>query len=406
MRSRRPLLALLLALPLLNGCSGGRGGAQEEAVQAPRAYRRGDQGRKIYFDMEDAKGDDRGPGRYEYPTSFQGRFGFLDITRFTVEDSGDFLTLVVEFRRPIPRYRNDGSTEAKGYFLQLVDVYVDTDGRPGSGNAWALPGRNVSFDASGGWEKVVVLTPGNSRNLELLLRDRTSDLRLVNARHDVVLPNRVYPQAYSLKAVIRKSDLGGEPQPHWGWQVMAMQYEPGNLARNQLQQGRVQRFPDDAHFGGGTDFEGDPNVIDLLAPTADEQYRWLSAYRASPYAERNRFAVVPLQRAGAIEAPIGPALSASASGPAAGPSPDRGGAASPAPSAGPGGSAAPLTAPGGPAPRPAAPSFDSGAPAASAGVSRDPDASAPAGLAGWDLDEPRSSGSPEFSFEFETGAKD
>jgi carbohydrate-binding DOMON domain-containing protein len=246
--------------------------------------------------MGDPKGDDKGPGRYEYPTSFQGRFGFLDITRFRALDADRFVEFEVEFRRPVARV--DGTTEAKNYWLQLVDIYVDQDGRPGSGHTWALPGRNLVFDGSSGWEKVVLVTPGHSRALLQLVRDRSSEQELQQNRHDVIVPERVYPQAYSLKIMVPKADLGGEPQPHWGYQVLALGYNPRNLAYRQLQNMQVQRFADEEHFGGGTDYQGDPNVIDLLAPSKEVQYRWLSDYSSHQHREASRLAVVPMVRAG------------------------------------------------------------------------------------------------------------
>ncbi|MBI4872854.1 MAG: hypothetical protein HY814_14975, partial [Candidatus Riflebacteria bacterium] len=45
-------------------------------------------GHKIYFSMRDPKGDDNGPGFYQYPLSFNNREGFLDIEKFQVEDGG------------------------------------------------------------------------------------------------------------------------------------------------------------------------------------------------------------------------------------------------------------------------------------------------------------------------------
>ncbi len=333
-RARRILLPLLLAPLWLAGCTAripGLGGSAERkpagastatdpaapAATAPAAT--ASASGRILFDFQDEKGDDRGDGRYEYPTSFQGRFGFLDITRFRVEDAGDFVAMFVEFRRPIPRTRDDGSTEAKGYWLQLVDIYVDRDGKPGSGRTWALPGRNLKFDDASAWDKVVIATPGNARNLELLIRNRTSDLALVDARHDIVIPNRVYAQGYELKLMVAKTDLGGTPEPHWGWQVFAIPYEPGNLAHNQLQNTRVQKFPDEYRFGGGSDEEGDPNVLDLLAPSAEEQYRWLSDHHASPYRGATRFATVPMVRVGGR--PVAPPPAASPQAQQGAPSP-------------------------------------------------------------------------------------
>lgn len=293
-RPRRLLILPALAGVLaLTGCTARDGAADRPPVgTGPVADASG----KVYFDMADPRGDDKGPGRYTYPTSFQGRFGFLDIRRFKVEDAGRFVSFLVEFRRPIDRARLDGSTEAKNYFLQLVDIYIDKDGKANSGRSWALPGRNLEFDERSGWEKCVLVTPGHSRSLVELIRQRSSDQQLYRSRNDIFIPERVYPRGYELKILVPKDQLGGEPQPHWGYQVFAMGYDSRNLAYQQLQNTSVHRFADEDDFGGGTDNEGDTNVLDILAPTAEEQYRWLSDYVSRQNRSGNRYAVVPMIR--------------------------------------------------------------------------------------------------------------
>lgn len=378
-RPRSKLLFLISPLALmLVGCTARPGAEpQNEFTFAPSAAVVND-GRRVYFDMGDPKGDDKGTGRYEYPASFQGRFGFLDLTHFRAIDAGQFVELELEFRRPISRTRPDGTTEAKNYWLPLVDIYVDQDGKPDSGHSWALPGRNVVFDGTSGWEKVVLVTPGHSRATLKMIQNRSSEQELQQNRYDVLVPERVYPQAYSLKVMVAKGDLGGEPQPHWGYQVLVMGYNPRNLAYRQLQNMQVQRFADEAHFGGGTDYQGDPNVIDMLAPSKEDQYRWLSNFASRQHRESSRLAVIPVMRAGSASAdPV--SLSSSS------PPPARPGVAPAAPPP------APQAAPPVPSASPAAPPPPPGGNT----VRRDlPPPPEPDG----DLSDP-------FSFELEPGAK-
>jgi hypothetical protein len=155
----------------------------------------------------------------------------------------------------------------------------------------------VVFEESSGWEKMVLVTPGHSRSVIEMLRHRSSEPELMQARYDVLVPERVYPQGYSLKVMVPKDQLGGEPQPHWGYQCFALGYAPENLAHKQFQNMQVQRFTSEQHFGGGNDYQGDPNVLDLLAPSKQEQFRWLSNYASRQYRDANRYAVVPMMRA-------------------------------------------------------------------------------------------------------------
>lgn len=331
-KRRSPSLFLTaLAALALTGCTGRGGGESSPESQFTPAPATTGSGTRVYFDMRDPKGDDKGGGRYEYPTSFQGRFGFLDITRFRATDAGRFVAFEIEFRRSIGRTRRDGTTEAKNFWLQLVDIYIDQDGRPESGYQWSLPGRNVVFDERSGWEKMVLVTPGYSRDVVEMLRHRSSEPELMRARYHVLVPERVYPQGYSLKVMVPKDQLGGEPQPHWGYQVFAMGYDPENLAYKQLQNMQVQRFAGEESFGGGNDYQGDPNVIDLLAPSKQEQFRWLSNYASRQYRQANRYAVVPMLRAEAVGAgSMAAAGLAPGSGVAtAGPVPGSGGAPAP-----------------------------------------------------------------------------
>jgi hypothetical protein len=387
----------LAGLLALTGCTAREGSGERPEVGAAPTQ---DASGKVYFDVADPRGDDKGPGRYTYPTSFQGRFGFLDIRRFRVEDAGRFVSFLIEFRRPIDRARLDGSTEAKNYYLQLVDIYVDKDGEPGSGRSWALPGRNVEFDERSGWEKCVLVTPGHSRSLVEIIRQRASDQQLYRSRNDIFIPERVYPRGYELKVLVPKDQLGGEPQPHWGYQVFAMGYDPRNLAYQQLQNMSVHRFADEDDFGGGTDYEGDTNVLDILAPTAEDQYRWLGNYVSRQNRSSNRYAVVPmirLPKGGSARAPDAPPAPASAPpGPVAAPVV----APEPAP--------APPTLPAPPAlpPRPALPPA---APPASTGPVSSAPAAPPTNRIESRYRVPASEvptlNSPEFSFELDPGAK-
>ncbi|MBK9089335.1 MAG: hypothetical protein IPL90_09935 [Holophagales bacterium] len=122
------------------------------------------------FVITDPEKDDHGAGDIRYPLRSQNDLvpGHLDILSFSARNTPDGTFFEVTFarapqkteRRPI----DDGGTMmtdvAKlGFYTFNVDVYIDTDGKPGSGNTRMLPGRNVEVDPASGWEKAICLTP-------------------------------------------------------------------------------------------------------------------------------------------------------------------------------------------------------------------------------------------------------
>ncbi|MBI4870747.1 MAG: hypothetical protein HY814_04185 [Candidatus Riflebacteria bacterium] len=249
------------------------------------------QGRKVYFSMRDPKGDDNGPGGYLYPLRFDNREGFFDLERFQVEDGGSNVVFRITTRRPIDKFRTDGSSEAKGWHLQLMDIYIDKDHKPSSGQTRTLPGRCVDFAEDSAWEQMVLVTPNRSEDVERLIESRTNDLELVRLKPKIVIPQTVFIEGFDFVVHVPK-DAIGTPQPGWGYQVLMMQFDENNLANFEFQNGKVFKFPTDEHFGGGVDFFGNPAVIDLLAPTEEQQHTWLSAYNPSNHPEESQFATV------------------------------------------------------------------------------------------------------------------
>ena len=287
-KKRKLLAALISATVLLVGCGGPNMKKPRDTgvVHVPEKL-----GRQVYFAFNDPKDDDKGTGRYQYPLKFNNREGYLDITRFTVEDGGQNVIFTITCRRPIPHRRDDGSTEPKGWWLQLMDIYIDKDHKKGSGYTQALPGRHVTFAKDSAWENVVLVTPNHSRTVEKMLEERTSDMDLVHMRKKIVIPHRAYAQGYTFVAYVPKYEIG-TPDPSWGYQVLMTGYREENLAYGQFQNEEVVKFAGQDLFGGGSDYKGDPNVIDMLATSAAEQYSILSNHVSAPYSGDDRWAEV------------------------------------------------------------------------------------------------------------------
>jgi len=278
------------------------------------------------FAYRDSLYDDRGAGSYIYPVSLQNRSGLFDLRDFQVRDLGRMLEISLSFRAPIFQDdlnaflgMDDFSSQAESgsltqgdlntilsvkeqegkplpsnFFHQMIDIYIDMDHRPDSGNTFALPGRNIEFNPGEGWEKVVVIHPGSKRLIDTVATERSEWHELYKARSDILVPRDLKVRQYQIIVRVPKRDFPDTPVDQWGYQVCVMGYDPSNLARNGLFNREVRAFATDGHFGGGSDYEGNPNIIDILSPDKDSQFAVLSRFRSGPYSGEHILAILPM----------------------------------------------------------------------------------------------------------------
>lgn len=248
---------------------------------------------RVVFEMVDPKDDDKGPGYYEYPLDPVFNDGAFDLRRFRVIDEGRYVELVFTFEGEIRRNWQSGNdlwTEDNNWILQTMDVYIDTDGVAGSGNVRAVPGRNVTFRIDAAWEKVILVSPKGRERIVKKIKNMSEDLEFSSMHTAVIVPTFTRIKRYDIVARVDKRELG-EPQPWWGWQVLVL----GNDSRetsNSFYNRDVVSFKTNDKFGGGSDYNGDPNVIDMLADSPSQQKDWLGGYRSVPDPKNCRFAVI------------------------------------------------------------------------------------------------------------------
>lgn len=248
---------------------------------------------KVIFDMVDPKDDDKGPGYYEYPIDTVFNDGAFDLRRFRVVDEGRYVELVFTFEGEIRRSWQIGGdlwTEDNNWILQTMDVYIDTDGVAGSGFVRSIPGRNIVFKIDSAWEKVILASPKRRERVIEKIKNMSEDLEFSAMHTAVVVPTFYRVKRYEIIARVDKRELG-EPQPWWGWQVLVL----GNDSRetsNSFYNREVVSFKTNDKFGGGSDYSGDPNVIDLLSESVSQQREWLSGYRSVPDPSNCRYAVI------------------------------------------------------------------------------------------------------------------
>lgn len=215
--------------------------------------------------LKDPKGDDFGPGSYTYPTNAVYKKGSFDLTEFEVKEKGGDVELTFTVAAPIedPWDSAKWPTPGNGFSLQMFHVYVDTDGKAGSGEQNALPGMNATFADDARWEKAIIVSPQANKEIATRIDQKAKSLK-----DKIVLPKKVTAKGKKVVALISKADLGVDPAKA-GWQVLVasnegFDKEPNNGILTRI----VNEFEGDHRFGGGDDGDADPNFVDALAGKA------------------------------------------------------------------------------------------------------------------------------------------
>lgn len=212
----------------------------------------------------DPSGDDFGPGSYTYPKNSAYTPGSFDLRKVEVKARSSKVEIKVTLGAPIedPWDSRSWTPSGQGFSLQMIQLYVDTDGKPGSGQTATLPGINAAFDARDAWDRVVVISPQAASRLRSEVKSKAGSLAPY-----VVVPTKVTVRGKTLVATVKKKDLGGAPSSRWGVQAVVQSNE-GYPDRGDLLSRKVNEFAGDHRFGGGNDWSCDPHVLDILAGSA------------------------------------------------------------------------------------------------------------------------------------------
>jgi hypothetical protein len=247
-------------------------------------------GAGYHVTLLDPVGDDNGPGTYTYPNDPVYVPGSFDLTKVDIQDAGDNVVFKVSVNAPI----SNPWGMASGFSVQMVQLYIDTDHTAGSGLTKTMAGMDVSFSGDEGWDKCVVISPQPPSRVKDEVASKSGDLAA-----GLVIPVSTVASGSTLIATVRKADLG-IPQPGWGYQVL-MQSNEGFPEKDVVLARMVNEYNGQHRFGGGSDFRGDPQVMDILVPPAkggtDEigkQHDALSKYHADEDTAKIIYAVVPM----------------------------------------------------------------------------------------------------------------
>jgi hypothetical protein len=210
-----------------------------------------------------------------------------------------------------------------GFYTLNIDVYIDTDVVPGSGNTDGLPGRKISIDPATAWEKTVLLTPrpGVARSLlashferveEQALRaeqgrvtadDRKRIAASVQSRLNALyfMPDRIRVRNRDIRFFVPADFLGGAASSDWAYTILVTGADVEQTMRLTVRAGdfRLMNLPVERGIGfrafglrGESDVE-QPPVVDYVNPRIGWQEARLSDYNLARDLYASVVGVVP-----------------------------------------------------------------------------------------------------------------
>lgn len=211
------------------------------------------------IELKDPTGDDNGPGTYIYPTDAVYAKGSFDLSSLKVE----YTDKKVNFEATMGAKLEDPWGMGGGFAIQMVMVYIDTDGKAGSGQTAGLPGTNIKFAEGSEWDYVVILSPQQRQRVMAEAKEKASAII-----DKIVVPSRTTGGNKSISGSVKLEELGGGDPATWGYQVVVQSNE-GFPASTDLLTRKVNEYEGQHRFGGGNDGECDPHVMDILAGKAE-----------------------------------------------------------------------------------------------------------------------------------------
>ncbi len=248
------------------------------------------------LEYHDPKGDDDGPGTYTYPTDPVYKPGSFDLRSLRIRKRGSDVVFEVEIARRVDDPWNSKEWNGNGFSLQFVQIYLDTDHKRGSGFTEALPGINARFAPDEAWDRVVLLSPQPATRLRSEVKQKAPAMK-----DAVVIPRTTRVRGKKIIAVVPVSALGGAPSPKWGVQAV-MQSNEGYPSGRDILTRKVNEVAGQHRFGGGSDWDCDPHVLDILAGKAEGDASEVEAqHRALHYTcgpdgdlSKSKLAVLPM----------------------------------------------------------------------------------------------------------------
>ena len=213
-------------------------------------------------EFSDPTGDDNGPGSYVYPTDAVYTAGSFDLVDFKLEVKGKKANVSVTVNANL----DDPWGMDVGFATQMVFVFIDKDGKEGSGFTTAPPGLNLQFAPTSAWDKLIILSPQPYARVKQEVEAKAGPMA-----EAIIVPSRTRGSGRTITASVKTEDLGEGDPTTWGYQVV-MQSNEGFPADDDLLTRRVNEFEGQHRFGGGSDYMCDPHAMDILGDPAQLAY--------------------------------------------------------------------------------------------------------------------------------------
>jgi carbohydrate-binding DOMON domain-containing protein len=232
-------------------------------------------------EFTDARGDDKGPGNYVYPTDGVYKPGSFDLTKFSAVKSG----ANVDFSVEVAANLEDPWGMGGGFATQMVFVFIKTGA---GGYTEAPPGLNVQFAPGSEWNKVVVLSPQKKARVT-----GEAEAKAAKFAKDIVVPNLTRGRGRTISGSVPLAELGGDGNVDgWSYQVV-MQSNEGFPAPGDFLTRKVNEYEGQHRFGGGNDGDCDPHVMDVIEDGGAKQAEML-AFTCGPDGKSVKPAVLKL----------------------------------------------------------------------------------------------------------------
>lgn len=122
-----------------------------------------------------------------------------------------------------------------------------------------LPGLQVQFAPADGWDRCIILSPEPAARVRAEVEAKAPAMK-----DAIVIPARVKGSGHDISATIDRKALGPGDPTDWGYQVVIASSDPYPAADSLLVR-KVTETESQHRFGGGSDGDCAPNVLDLLA---------------------------------------------------------------------------------------------------------------------------------------------
>ncbi len=231
---------------------------------------------EVIIEVEDPVGDDDGAGGYQYPLNPVFKDGVFDITLFRVTDSGSKIVFEVQVRE----LGGNPWGGPNGFSMQYIHIYIHTS-LPVEGRTDTY-GLNVNISDWCAWHTAILIAPGWGtepvpdgqraaiyyyndtvivQDGEFKVRaDETTSTIIAEVSKDI-LPDVQHIDNWTFTVVLTSYDGYGEMRIR-GFGVSAEEWVVGT--GDKYAQAIVKGIV--------------PRVMDIVAPTADEQYAMLNTF--------------------------------------------------------------------------------------------------------------------------------